>query len=174
MSSPIKASIRNIRTVTVLFGVGLLCFVWVGLFFIVQSERKTESDSALKETANYARMFEEHTIRTIKGLDQIVLLLKYQVEKEGTVDIPRLVKEKRFEGQPFVQLGVTDEKGELKATSIVPFVNTTLGDREHFLVHKDHSTFPPDQQGGWLFRRHCGGFRRSLLFRGILPADQFG
>ena len=132
--------IRYISALTVLFGLVLLCFIWGGLYYKIQSERQSEQQDALQETSHFARMFEEHTVRTIKGLDQVVLLLKHLVEKEGSVDIPRLVSEKRFEGQPVVQLGVTDENGELKATNIVPFVRTNVADREHFQVHSQKDT----------------------------------
>ena len=56
------------------------------------------------------------------------------------MDIPRLVSEKRFEGQPVVQLGVADENGELTATNIVPFVKANVADREHFQVHRQQDT----------------------------------
>lgn len=128
--------IRYISTVTVLFGLVLLCFIWGGLYYKIQHERQLEREAAIQQTAHYAHMFAEHTVRTIKGLDQVVLLLKHLVEKEGNVDIPRLVSEKRFEGQPVVQLGVADETGELTATNIVPFVKINVKDREHFQVHK--------------------------------------
>jgi len=98
---------RNISAATVLFGMVLLCFIWGGLYYKVQTERQRELNEAIKETSNYAIAFEEHTASTIKGLDQILLFLKYKVEKEGpNVDVPLLVNEGRFEGQPFLQLGV--------------------------------------------------------------------
>ena len=132
--------IRYISALTVLFGLVLLIFIWGGLYYKIQSERQSEQDDALQETTHYTMMFEEHTVRTIKGLDQVVLLLKHLVEKEGSVDIPRLVSEKRFEGQPVVQLGVADENGELTATNIVPFVKANVADREHFQVHRQQDT----------------------------------
>ena len=126
------------NTVIVAFGIILLCFIWIGLYSKVHSERQIEIDNAIKVTDNLARAFEEHTLRTIKSADQAVLFLKYQYEQEGrAMDIPRYVREGRFVNQPFVQLGMIDEKGDLAATSQVPFVAAVLKDREHFLAHKD-------------------------------------
>ena len=123
-------------TVTVLFGAVLLCLIWAGLFLKVQNERQLEINNAIKDIATHARMFEEHTERTIKGLDQIAIFLKYQVEKDGwNIDIPKYISEKRFEGQPYVLLSVVNEKGGLVASSQVPFVFSTIRDREHFQVH---------------------------------------
>ena len=128
---------RSSSTVVVLLGLVLLCSIWVGLYYKVQSERKMELDSAFRETANFARTFEEHAVRTIKGMDQIALFLKYQYEKEGrNLDIPRYVSEGRFADQPFVLLSVMDGNGELAVSSQVPFVGSNLKDRDHFLIHK--------------------------------------
>ncbi len=71
-------------------------------------------------------------------MDEVALFLKYQSEKEGlAINIPSLIKEKRFEGQPFVLLSIVDERGDLRSSSQEPFVFSNIGDREHFLVHKE-------------------------------------
>ena len=128
----------NIRAVILLFGIFLLCFIWIGLYFKIDSERTIEIDSSIKETANFARTFEEHTLRTIKSADQAALFLKYQYEKEGpSIDIPQYIREGRFANQPFILLTVIDENGDIVASSQNYFVPTNLSDREHFLVHKD-------------------------------------
>lgn len=131
-------NLRNIRAVIMLFGIFLLCFIWVGLYFKIASERQEVIQSSIKETANFARAFEEHTLRTIKSADQTALFLKYQYEKEGSsIDIPQYISEGRFTRQPFLMLSVIDANGDLIASSQVPFVPSNLKDREHFLVHKD-------------------------------------
>ena len=131
----------NTRVLTVLFGVVLLCFIWAGLYVKVQSERQLELDNAVRETSNYARTFEEHTLRTIRGLDQIALFLKHQAESEGlALDLSRLVREGKFANQPFLHLGISDENGNATASSQIPFVNVSGKDLEHFLVHKNIDT----------------------------------
>ena len=133
------SNIRNISTVTVIFGIVLLGVIWVGLYCKVQSERQLEIDNAIKETATYARMFEEHTIRTLRGLDEITLFLKYQAENDGqgSIDLPRLIKERRFEGQPFLVMGMLNENGDLAASSHVPFVSLNNSDLEYFQAHRE-------------------------------------
>ena len=138
MSPKSLPTIRNISTMTVLFGIVLLCFIWVGLYYKVQSERQLEIDNAFRATANYARTFEEHTVRTFKGLDLIALSIKAQLEKEGLgIDIFRLLNDERFVGQPFILLGVLNEKGDLIANNSASFVGgVNNSDREFFFVHK--------------------------------------
>jgi len=53
------------------------------MYYRIQSEQQLEINSAIKEIANYARAFEEHTVRAIRGLDQIALFLKYRAERDG-------------------------------------------------------------------------------------------
>ena len=128
--------VQNIGRVAVLFGTVLLCFVWVGLYVKIQDERQLELNNASKDAANYARAFAEHTERTVRGLDEMMLFLKYQAEKEGlNVDIPQLVKENRFSNQPFLALAILNESGDLVASSNVPLQRINNSDRDFFSVH---------------------------------------
>ena len=129
---------RNIGLMIILFGFFLLCVIWGGLFMKINAEKQLEMENAVKETKNFARTFEEHTLRTIRGADQAVLFLKYEFERQGlTIDIPRYVREGRFSSQPFVLMGVIAADGMFAASNQVPFVPSNLKDREHFLVHTE-------------------------------------
>lgn len=132
---------RPLRTtywLLVIFGLFLIVVLWVSIYYKVLSERQQAVDGAIKETANFARAFEEHSKRTIKSADEIALFLKHRYEQEGKdLDIPALKKELRFASQVFVLLSVIDEHGDLVVSSQVPFVPSNLSDREHFLVHKN-------------------------------------
>lgn len=126
------------RIVVVAFGAVLLCCIWAGLYFKVEAETQIETAHAVEDTTNYTRTFSEHTARTIAGMDQIALFLKYQAETEGLhIDIPKLVRENLFAGQPFVQLGIADENGDSIISSVVPFVRVNIKDLEHFYTHRD-------------------------------------
>lgn len=137
----IRIVFRSINIAVFVFAAFLLTIIWLGLHYKINEEKKAELAAAIKETSNFARVFEEHTLRTIRGADQTVLYLKYEYEREGrALDIPQQVAEGRFSSQPFVLLGVIDENGDLAASSQVPFVPSNLKDREHFVVHKDRDS----------------------------------
>jgi signal transduction histidine kinase len=141
MLSEASPAIRRATIVIIFFGLFLISSNWIGLYYKIQSERQMELDGAFKETANYARAFEEHTLRTVKGVDQIALFLEHEYEKEGSnINIARYVREGIFSNQPFMLLSIIDEDGELVSSSQVPFVPDNLKDREHFLVHRDHDS----------------------------------
>ena len=129
---------RHVGTFIISFVVLLLFIVWLGLLYKVETEKRQELDTAFKETGNFARAFEEHTLRTIRGADQAVLFLKYQYERNGrSINIPEYVKNGLFASQPFVLVGVIDENGDFAVSSQVPFVPSNLKDREHFFIHKN-------------------------------------
>lgn len=134
-------AIRKASIVIVLFGVFLLSFIWIELHFKVQSEREDAINQAFKDTANFARVFEEHTLSVIKSADQTALYLKSIYEKgERTIDIQQYMSEQGIAEQPFVLLSLVDENGDMAVTSQEPFVPANLADREHFLVHKNNDS----------------------------------
>lgn len=127
----------NLNAIIAVFALFLLCSVWLGLYYLLDNEKQLEVNNVIRDNANLARAFEEHTLRTIKNADQAVLFLKQQYEQNGrATSIPQFVSEGRFFNQPFVFLGVIDENGDLAISNQVPFVASNLKDREHFSIHK--------------------------------------
>ena len=128
----------DIRYLIILFGVVLLLAVWIGLYFKVTHERELQRAAVVRDTANYARTFDENTTRTIRGMDQIAQFLKYLAERDGlNVDIASLVRKGAFTGQPFVQLGIANELGNSVTSSVQPFFSVNIQDLEHFYVHRE-------------------------------------
>lgn len=131
-------ALKNLKKFIIIFGLFILGFIWLSLLYKIENERKIETNNAIKATANLARVFEEHTLRTLKNADQALLFLKFQYEKEGRrIDISQYVREDRFSNQPFVLMGVINENGDFVTSSQESFVPSNLKDREHFFVHKD-------------------------------------
>lgn len=129
-------STRYISSLTVAFGALLLCFIWGGLYFKVQAEQRLELDNAMKDTGRLALALAEHTERTLGGLDEMALFLKYQAETVGLPrDLSSLAREQRFARQPFRIFGMLNEQGDLVASSVAPFVPTNSSEREIFTAH---------------------------------------
>ncbi len=129
-------SLRMIGVSVIAFGFLLLGVIWGGVYLKIEDEREIAISNAVRETGNFARSFEEHTLRTIKSVDQTVLFLKYEYEKSNEwIGIPGYIKEGRLTDQPFVLLSIIDARGDLRVSSQEPFVPSSLKDREHFKVH---------------------------------------
>ena len=116
----------------------VLGLLWAAVLQKAQAEEEVVIRSINTETLNLARAFEEHSVRTIKSVDQTVLFLKHQYEKYGDrVDIAEYVREGMIISGLFNQLGVIDENGIYIKSNLPSHKRMDLSDREHFRVHRE-------------------------------------
>jgi signal transduction histidine kinase len=114
----------------------LLFLTWGGIGYKIEAEQALETGHANRTNLNLTRVLEEHTLRTIKSVDQAVLFLKFRYEQEGNhVDIQRYVKEGMVLNTLFNQLGVIDEHGKYILSNLSNHKVIDLSDRIHFKVH---------------------------------------
>ena len=115
--------------------------VWGAVLYKTKTEEEMVIKAVYTENLNLARAFEEHTIRTIKSVDQAVLFLKFQYERYGDkVNIAEYVREGMIISNIFNQLGVIDENGIYILSNLPNHKKMDLSDREHFRVHKEKDT----------------------------------
>ncbi|GLT21275.1 two-component sensor histidine kinase [Zoogloea oryzae] len=118
-----------------------ILLVWGAVVYKAQTEEEMVIKAVYTENLNLARAFEEHTIRTIKSVDQAVLFLKFQYERYGDkVNIAEYVREGMIISNIFNQLGVIDENGIYILSNLPNHKQMDLSDREHFRVHKEKDT----------------------------------
>jgi signal transduction histidine kinase len=118
------------------FAVLLLGLSAGALAWKIRSESAQVRESIDRNNLNLARALEEHTLRTIKSVDQSVLFLKYQYEKLGpAVDVAAYTREGMIITSIFNQLGVIDEHGMYILSNLPNHTPVDLSDREHFKVH---------------------------------------
>jgi signal transduction histidine kinase len=121
------------------FTLALLLLTWVGIGYNIRAERQLEISNINRANLNLARTLEEHTLRTIKSVDQAVLFLKFRYEQLGNkVDIPEYVHEGMILSSLFNQLGVIDEHGRYILSNLPLHGVLNLADRAHFKVHIAH------------------------------------
>lgn len=121
------------------FALLLLLLTWFAVGYKIRTERAAEIANINRTNLNLARTLEEHTLRTLKSVDQSVLFLKFQYEKAGAkgVHIEDYVRDGMIINQLFNQLGVIDEHGMYILSNMPNHKVIDLSDRAHFLVHKD-------------------------------------
>lgn len=118
------------------FAAALLVLTWSGTAIKIHSEESQEIAAVHRSNLNLARTLEEHTLRTLKSVDQAVLFLKFQYEKNrGKVDIAEDVREGMIISSIFNQLGVIDEHGQYILSNLPEHKVMDLSDRDHFRVH---------------------------------------
>lgn len=119
-----------------LFALVLVSLMWASVWFQIESDHQQTTRQTFRDSANLARVFEEHTIRTLKNVDQAVVFIKYQYERNnGRINISDYLQRGLINGRIFNQLGVIDEYGTYILSNLPEFKRMSLSDREHFRVH---------------------------------------
>lgn len=138
-SQEIKETLKTRRQFWA-FALVLLLLTWGAVAYKIVSEREAEIALLHRDNLNLARTLKEHTLRTLKSVDQTVLFLKAQYEKSGGqgISISDYVQEGMIIANLFNQLGVIDAQGRYVLSSLPNHKVVDLSDREHFLVHKNH------------------------------------
>lgn len=138
-SREIKETLKSRRQFWA-FALVLLLLTWGGVVYKILAEREAEIALLHRDNLNLARTLKEHTLRTLKSVDQTVLFLKAQYEKSGGegISIADYVQEGMIIANLFNQLGVIDAQGRYVLSSLPNHKVVDLSDREHFLVHKNH------------------------------------
>ncbi len=127
----------------VIIGLAVLlsALLWTGFLFRAEREHEQVSEAVRRDTMNLARAFEEHSTRLLRGADQSASFLKFAYEKSGgRIEIATYVREGMVGATPFNDLGVIDEAGVLRHSSLPSANPVDLSDREYFRAHLAHDT----------------------------------
>ncbi len=127
---------------------GALVILWIGgtVWFQLTSERAAILDEARKHTSNLARAFEEHIRRTVKEIDQTLLVLRRSYEADpahfALWEWPG--KELLLQDLP-VQIAMADREGRIVGTTEGPAAVTVgVGNEDYYRylsVHNDDSLY---------------------------------
>ena len=136
LNDAVQAGVRSPNGVIGFFALVLVSMVWGGMFAQIDADRVQTIDNVRRDNANLTRAFAEHTVRTLKSVDQAVLFIKYQYEKQnGRINIAEYVRDGMIVSQIFNQIGVIDEHGIYQMSNMADFKRIDLSDRDHFKAH---------------------------------------
>jgi PAS domain S-box-containing protein len=132
---------HGINAVIAAFCLALIGIFWAAVVTLIELDRRATIENAIKQNSNLARAFEEHTIRTIKGFDAAVLFVAHEYARLGNkIDIAGYVKDGILDGKLFINLGVTNEHGDMLASSQPRPGPINIADRDYFKVHTLHDS----------------------------------
>ena len=127
---------------TALFGALVVLLIAGGVAQQLSSEKSAIIEEARKHTSNLARAFEEHIRRTLKEVDQALLVLKRGYESD-----PQNFKLWEWPGKELllqdltVQIAMADKNGVIVGTTDGPApVTVSVRNEDYFLYHIDHSS----------------------------------
>ena len=135
--APVSGWKSRIYTASFLIATKILLLVclWSGLLVYLNYEKRAAFSEAGQKAASFARALEEHTLSTVRSIDQTTLFVKYQYEHlGGKVDLAAYARSGMFLGKFFNLIGISDADGWF-FMSDRPLPRSNLSDREHFLTH---------------------------------------
>jgi PAS domain-containing protein len=120
-------------------GIAGVVVLWVGLQHSATAERRQALLGASQNTANLARAFEEHTIRSLKAIDQSLMFIRQAVARNPQgFDVVTWARETQSLTDMTFQISRIDRNGILASSNFAPNGNgIDLSDREHFRVQRD-------------------------------------
>ena len=125
-----------------MLAIALLVFVWVGTALYLELDRKKTAQAAAGNSANIARIFEDHVSRSIKEIDKTLLFIRHAWEADPeNFDFPAWTTNTYLLRDLTVQMALIGPDGRLIATNVDRRAEPLdLADREHFRVHADRNT----------------------------------
>jgi signal transduction histidine kinase/PAS domain-containing protein len=125
------------RIVVYVFAAILILAAWGATLWKVQAEQEQELARLRKEAGDFARVFEEQVVRSLQAIDQTMLFLKSEYEKNGAaLDFSRYVREGRILQGIAHLLMVIDERGDVVfATSPMQALDVSRHEYEYVGNH---------------------------------------
>jgi diguanylate cyclase (GGDEF)-like protein/PAS domain S-box-containing protein len=127
------------RRWTALIVIGALAavvVVWALAVERVRYERDETIDHAVRQNSNLALTLEEHTVRTLKDVDQALSQLAREFREEGMrLDVSELLHSGAMDIGLFHNIGIVDSHGRMLLGRFVDR-DVDLSDREYFQVHQ--------------------------------------
>ncbi len=123
------------------FGLGIVALIFGAVVLQLAGQRTAIVEEARKHTSNLARAFEEHIRRTVKEIDQTLLVLKRGYESD-----PTRFKLWEWPGKELllqdlsVQILMADKNGTIVGTTEGPApVTASVRNEDYFLYHVNHA-----------------------------------
>ena len=117
------------------FCLALVVIIWVATVQRIAHEHTQALREETRELSNLAIAYEEHTLRTLRDIDQVLSLIEDAYERRGPdVDIQRLVEAGRFDASLFANIAIVDPSGRL-VRGFIPGAQIDVSDRDYFKVH---------------------------------------
>jgi diguanylate cyclase (GGDEF)-like protein len=160
--------------------VAMIAAIWVSINFHLAVEHDSSRRTAIQDTGNLARVFEEHIARTIMEADRAILLLRTSYQLTGNFDLASSLASPSLRNDLLTQIRVFDPDGMIIAGSRERSLSRVgFSDREYFRVHVDSKA---DElfiskpvfgrtSGKWVLQLSRGVHAAGGSFQGVIGAS---
>lgn len=108
----------GLNIVIALFSAALISALWTVVIVEQRAERAAVIAEAVKQNTNLAVAYEEHIVRTLKGLDGVLLFMRHEYRRLGRkMDITGYIEDGIIDRRLFNVLRVIDERGNILISS---------------------------------------------------------
>ncbi|MBF0324622.1 MAG: hypothetical protein HQL42_06060 [Alphaproteobacteria bacterium] len=120
----------------IVFGLAVIAVLWGCIAWHIGRERTRVLVDAATGVSNLAQVLDAHLQRTIAGLDQTLLVLKAEYQRDpDKFSLNAAVGYAAAARGIALQISLLDARGMLKDSTTPGFAPVNLADREHFQVH---------------------------------------
>jgi signal transduction histidine kinase len=132
-----QARALSLLHLVALFVASMLVLIWGAVAYEIGQDRADARQEWLRNLENLTRAIEEHTVRTVTGVDEALKYVRAQYLRQGpALDLAGMVRRGEISARLYNQVGVIDAQGNYVLSSL-PFKPMYLGDRAHFSVHRN-------------------------------------
>jgi PAS domain S-box-containing protein len=120
----------------------LLALLWTAIGIYLQNDRAQALDHASVDTTNMSREIDEHLNGILRIVDQTLLIIKRDYEKNPTdFDVTKEFRDIPLTPDLLIQMGIIGANGYVIASNLSPVPSPVyLGDRAHFRVQAGGDT----------------------------------
>jgi len=131
--------LRRYREPVVYFGLSMIILIWAGVGLEIRNQFAAIENFKLRDASNYARIFEESVLRSIKQIDTQLWFVSQAAENLPVAGWQEILTELPIDKELTVQLALVNQKGIVAASTIPNWSDKplNLADREHIRVHLD-------------------------------------
>lgn len=113
----------------------LVAALWYVLVTRLTEENAIRVEAAVSVADKLVRAYEEHTARTIREIDQIAKLVKFEYQHhDADVDLQHVIDHALVQTDAVIMVTIANSKGDLVAGSQATG-RVNIADRDHFKVH---------------------------------------
>ena len=122
----------------ILLFVGIVLIVWLGTFYLISSQQKSEHEHHNTQVINASILFEQHTLRILRHADTYIKAVRREYLKYGTIEsVDDFMAEAPLDKDVISHITIMDNNGfsiPISGKKIKPGVHGR--DREYFKFQK--------------------------------------
>ena len=141
VSRPARYALPGLGSAVIAFSLLLIVALWLGAVWLGARDQRMAVENVTRANNQLARVFEEHTVRSLAEAAQLAGLVRSQYLRQGKAfDLVQFFKDAHIDQRLVQNVLIVDAEGRSVASSISGAPAVNIADREHFKVHASADT----------------------------------